>query len=627
MASGTGSSRRGKIVFLSLITLLIMSVGSCLTGWFLAEQRFFDQLAAQVSKDSPSSGFPAQPDPTQATGPAPTDTPSPGFTSSPVPPATPTPSPTTNPWVESHLASMTLDQKVGQMIMMGVTGTQITQDTCALLREVQPGAVIYTGENTIDPDQVRRLSQDLQDCMREVSDIPLIVAVDHEGQYVTRFQSGVTIFPAAQALGAVGDANLAYRVAKASGQELGYAGINMVLGPDADVLTNLDNGVIAERSFGGDPQAVARMVGASVQGYLDAGLLSALKHFPGHGGVSEDSHLQLPVDPANRQSLEETYLPPFRQGIGAGAQAVMFSHVAFPALDPEARPSSLSAPVVDLLRQDLHFDGIALTDAIEMGAITGSGLSVPEASLQAAQAGIDMIMVTSPGQAVPIHNRLLQATNQGELSLTRINQAVGHVLKAKASGSLSFQPGNQTPPDWQADRQLAYEAGYRSVAVLKNEQSVIPLPNSIHSILIIAPEDDWGMDQILSQTLEQAGFAPQMIHFSAPSNGSVQGGALQQQALDQAQQVDLTIFLSWDAHLNRLQNGDEWQTQLIQNLLGAGTPLIWGSLKSPTDLLEAPQASSFIATFGTTPGQLQALADILVGKLVSSAKNPFPALP
>lgn len=569
-----------------------------------------------------------EPRPAETLTPTGTPTPvlTPTHTHTPLP--TPTTTPAVDPWVDSLLAVLTLSQKIGQMIMTGVDEKAITPTTCQLIQQTSPGAIVYRKVNADSPDQLRQFSAALQECAQSAPGIPLFIAIDHEGQYVTRFESGVTVFPAALAQGATGGPGNAYRVSLAASQELAFSGINMVLGPVADVLMDYDNTVISQRSFGGDPQQVGLFVAQSVMGYIQGGVTPVLKHFPGHGGVSGDSHYTQPVDTADIQAVENFYLPPFIAGLEAGAPVVMFSHVVFPSIDESEQPASISGPTVRLLRDGLSFQGIVLTDSMGMGAITGRGLNVPEASVKAVLAGVDILLITSPQLARGTHERLLLAVQHGEIPVEMVDDAVRRILTVKSTQGLKAFPIQAAPPpDWAANANLAYEVGYRSVLVLRDDADLVPLSPEMKSILIVGPTDGWGLYPVLTAALQDHGYAPQVIIYSNPWNGAVPEQGYLQTLPAQAAQHDLVMMLTWEAHLNRMRFGDSWQAQLVNQFLSGDYPVIIVALKSPTDIIEFPHAPAYLATLGTNQGQIQALADILVSRWNPTGLNPLPGIP
>src|SRR5438876_8759991 len=227
---------------------------------------------------------------------------------------------------------MTLEEQIGQLLMVGFWGTTPSLEIIDLIQRYHVGNIILFSRNIRDARQVLELTQSLQMIAKEAGQrYPLLIAIDQENGIVQRLGEAATIFPGNMALGAIGSEEIAYRVAKATGIELKALGINMNLAPVVDINNNPANPVIGVRSFGEDPSLVARLGTAMVKGYRAAGILSCLKHFPGHGDTTTDSHLALPVIPYTLQRLETLELIPFRGGIEAGAGSVMIAHVSFPA--------------------------------------------------------------------------------------------------------------------------------------------------------------------------------------------------------------------------------------------------------------------------------------------------------
>jgi len=363
-----------------------------------------------------------------------------------------------------------------------------------------------------------------------------------------------------------------------------------------------------------------------VLGYRTAGLVPVLKHFPGHGGVAADSHYSLPVDSASLETLRSTYLPPFQRGIGAGAMVVMFSHVSFPQIDPAGLPASISPAINNLLRQDMGFQGVVLTDSLGMGAITGE-TSIPEASLQAVLAGTDMLLITSPEIALQARDRLFNAVQSGELPAGLVDAAVRRILAAKAAaGQNSYPLPQPAAPDWAGNANLAYQVGYQAVTLLRDEANLLPLSGD--SVLLIGPPDAWGMYPRLEAALAQRGITNIARYiYSGPWNGAVAETGYLTSMPANAAYYDFTIVLTWQSHLNRLLYGDSFQPTLVNNLLATGRPVVVVALKSPVDILDFPSAPTYLATFGTTSGQIQALADILVGNADPVGTIPLTGLP
>jgi beta-N-acetylhexosaminidase len=562
------------------------------------------------------------------TQPSSVETATPSASASSTAPAVPTAAVQAGDWVEAALAGMSLEQKIGQMLVISLDGEQLSPEMCQLVQGLAPGGVIYGWQNVANPHQVRSLSAGLQGCAEAAGSPPLLLTLDHEGQYINRFDEVATMFPAALALGAAGDPELAGQVALAAGRELAYSGVNMVLGPVADVLLDYDNGVVSQRTFGGDTELVSRFVARSVSGYREAGVIAALKHFPGHGGVAGDSHDELPVDQADLPTLESAYLPPFRSGIEAGAQVVMFAHVAYPRVSGSELPATHSLEIVRLLRQGLGFQGIIISDAMNMKGVTGGGkISVQKASLEAVKAGVDLLLITAPGQVQRTYDFLLDAAREGDLPAERVDSAVRYILNVKAASGLSAFPLPQPPePDWQANANLALEAGRRSLTLYYDDAGVVPLPAGVQKILVIAPESDWEFYPILEAALAQRVADPEFVYYPEPWSAPVDDGGALEALPAKAAGADLVLFFTWQVHLNRVDFDDDWQSEMAQRLVDTGKPVVIVSLKSPTDLLGLPRAAAFLAMFGTTTGQSQALLDALTGSWEPVGQNPLPNL-
>ncbi len=282
--------------------------------------------------------------------------------------------------------------------------------------------------NLDNPAQVRRLTSGLQRAALELpAGVPMLIGIDQEHGVVTRMREGMTLLPTAMAFGAIDDPELTERAATVSATELSALGINLIFAPDADVITDPDNQVIGSRSYGSDPELVARHVAATVTGIEQAGVASALKHFPGHGRTSTDSHEALPVLTQSMEQLRSEDLLPFEAGIAAGTRFVMSGHLDVQAIDPGV-PASLSSRVlVDLLREQLGFDGVVITDSLQMEPVARFGPE--EAAVRALLAGNDILLMPSDLDAA--YHGLLEALHSGRLPRERLVEAVTRIITAK----------------------------------------------------------------------------------------------------------------------------------------------------------------------------------------------------
>ncbi|MEP9363227.1 glycoside hydrolase family 3 N-terminal domain-containing protein [Nocardioides sp. CN2-186] len=315
-------------------------------------------------------------------------------------------------------------------------GTTLPGDYAALLAEGL-GGICYFGSNTADgPGAVAALSAAIL-----AANPRAVIAVDEEGGDVTRLHAmdgSPVLGPAA--LGAADDLDLTYETGRLIGAELAAAGINLDLGPVADVNTNPDNPVIGTRSFGTDPERVAEHVAAWVHGLQDAGVAACAKHFPGHGDTAQDSHLALPVIDVDLDTLAARELLPFATSVEAGIASVMTSHIVVSAIDPEL-PATLSKPVLDLLRERLSYDGVIVSDALDMaGASAGRG--IPEAAVLSLAAGADLLCI-GPDKPVALVREtqaaIVDAVRTGRLSEERLREAGARIAQLRGLDSRQLE--------------------------------------------------------------------------------------------------------------------------------------------------------------------------------------------
>jgi beta-glucosidase-like glycosyl hydrolase len=398
-------------------------------------------------------------------------------------------------WVAQTQAKLSLDDRIGQLIAPAFDSTYLPSDSdeferlARVVRESHAGAVIAFGGvepapqvllnptyGTVVLGQPLALATTLNR-LQAIAATPLLATADFEFGAGMRI-AGATRFPRAMAIGAAGDEQLAFEAGRITAIEGRAMGVHVNFAPVADVNNNARNPVINTRSFGEDPTRVGALVAAYVRGLQQAGMIATLKHFPGHGDTETDSHLGLPIITHPRDRLEALELPPFRAGLAAGAGAVMVAHIELPELDPAKAPATFSRAVItDLLRRDLAFDGLVVTDAMKMDAITR--LTSPgDAAVRAVDAGADLVL-DSP-DPVAAFAALKAAVAGGRISTHRIDASVTRVLRAKARLGLHRQ--RRVDPEsvplavggrrHQAAARLISE---RSLTLIKDEGNRVPL--------------------------------------------------------------------------------------------------------------------------------------------------------
>lgn len=368
--------------------------------------------------------------------------------STPTPALTPVPEP--DPLAE-QLAAMTVEEKVGQLLIGGFEGTEIGDQATRLVQEYQVGGLILYGRNIAGAGQLVTLTNGLKALNGD--GIPLFLSIDQEGGGVDRMPPEVRRTPGAYCVGQTGSVPAAQSYGDVLAAECAAFGLNLDFAPVLDVWSNPGNTVIGQRAFSADARTVAGLGPAAARRMMDQGIIPAVKHFPGHGDTAVDSHVGLPVVDKSLDELEKTELIPFRaaiQSAGTDGQvpAVMVAHILLTQLDPE-RPASLSPAVVTgLLREELGFAGAVLTDDLTMGAVTQS-YGLGEAAVLAVEAGCDILLVCHGPDSVPaVRTALLEAAASGRITAERLDESVYRILRLKTEYALTNEP--VSPPDLEA---------------------------------------------------------------------------------------------------------------------------------------------------------------------------------
>lgn len=395
----------------------------------------------------------------------PDGSPAPAPSATPTRTATPTPTkPPPLPWGPTRdeyaraaaiVAATPVEEQAGQVI---VTQYSTVDAAAQLVDDLHLGGVIVMEENVASPDQVRSDIAALQQVAARP--YPLIVGVDQEGGTVARVGSPATEFPTLMTLGAARDPMLARRVARASGEELRALGFTMVFAPVADVTTGPDDPTIGSRSASSSPAVVSEIVTGSLAGYADAGIVAVAKHFPGHGSVPADSHQELPVQTATLAHLRSRDFVPFQSAADAGAPAVMVGHIDVRAVDA-GTPSSVSAPVVGLLREELGFDGLVVTDAHNMAAVA-RGYGSGDAAVRSLAAGADVVLMPLDVRAA--HAEIVAAVTDGRLPAARLAEAATRGVALMLHAAAGKEPPAPTVVGSHAA--VSYEASLAGLTVV-----------------------------------------------------------------------------------------------------------------------------------------------------------------
>lgn len=525
------------------------------------------------------------------------------------------------------LNEMTLEEQIGQLFMVGFAGTEPSQGIIDMISRYRVGGIILFSRNVRDTRQVLELTRSLQDIAHTAGHrYPLLIAIDQENGMVQRLGRGATQFPGNMALGAVGSEQMVYDVALATGRELRALGLNMNLAPVVDVNNNPANPVIGVRSFGEDPHQVARLAAAAVRGYREAGVIATLKHFPGHGDTAVDSHLSLPTLPFSLQRLENVELVPFRAGIEAGAESVMSAHIAFPAITGQADLPATLAPAIirGLLREKLGFNGLVISDCLEMQAVAET-VGIARGSVLALQAGIDLVLISH------LYSRqqsgiaaVMEAVQLGVLPEETVRQAVERVLLLK-SQHLSWENlPSDSVPSWVGGaehRQLRDRAYELSTTLVRNDDGLIPLHLQPHERIVVLSSAKDMRTQAEDRRYSTVFFVESIQQYHAnvepvtiPANITAQEAL--EQVLSATSQTDLILMVTVNAIL------DVQQTELMRSLLQAGRRVIGLAVGIPYDLLAFPQLRTYLVTYESTDPALAAATRVLFGQVEPKGHLP-----
>jgi beta-N-acetylhexosaminidase len=535
-------------------------------------------------------------------------------------------------WVETTLRKMSLRQKLGQLLMVPCFGEFTSTESGEykrLVRQVQEnhvGGFIIEARRTprgIERSRVYPTAVLLNQLQR-LTKVPLLVGADCEAGAAMRLDEA-TAFPSAMAVAATGDPRNAYAIGKIAASEARAAGVHLIFAPVADVNNNPENPIINIRSFGEDPRRVAEFVTQFVRGVEENGALATAKHFPGHGDVDVDSHLSLAVVPGDRQRLESVELVPFCAAIAAGASAVMSGHLAVPAFEPDPNlPASLSEKILTgLLRKELGFRGLTVSDALDMEGVT-SNYAPGEIAVRAVAAGTDLLLFPPDPEASLA--ALENAIRQGRLPMERIDDAVRHILQAKAK--LGLQNNRLVDIDGLSERfappefsRRAQEIADRGVTLLRDRARLFPLDATrpLRLLLVVVSADPdpypglaleneirWRVDSLDVLRADTSFVKVRTLTLPSPESYDLAVAALFVRVADRKGNVGLP---------------DE-EAAFVERLLANGKPVVVACLGSPYLIERFPAAPTWLAAFATQSVAQRAVARALFGQIAVEGRIP-----
>jgi len=535
-------------------------------------------------------------------------------------------------WVAQTLKSMTLEEKLGQLVMVFYYGGFLAAESPEykdLLRQVEQnhlgGFVVQTRGTPlgIERSQVYPTAV-LANHLQSHAKIPLLIGADFERGTAMRLDEG-TSFPLAMAVAATGSPQDAYTVGRITAIEARAAGVHWVFAPVADVNSNPDNPIINTRSFGEDPRRVAEFVAAFVRGVEENGALATAKHFPGHGDTSTDSHLDLPTVRGDRARLERVELAPFRAAIAAGVSTIMTGHLAVPAIEPNPDvPATLSPKILtELLRRQMGFDGVVVTDALDMGGVT---VRYPpaEVAVRSILAGVDVLLVPPTPEAALA--ALAEAVASARIPKSRIDEAVTRVLRAKAHlglhkkklvdlNAIAAQFGQ---PEF---LRQAQDIADRGVTLLRDAPHALPLdatrPMRVLLVVISGDSDPYPGEDLERESHRRVDSLEvvrtdtkfvkvETVKLPPPDSYDVAIAALFVRVADRKGTVGLP----------------EDQAALVNELLTTRKPVVVAAFGSPYLIERFPAAKTWLAVFSTFDVAQRAAARALFGQVAVSGRLP-----
>ncbi len=527
-------------------------------------------------------------------------------------------------WTDRVLKSLSIREKIAQLIQIRVPGKFINIHSPEFeaikeqIRQNHIGGVVLFAGNVYE-------SAVLLNELQTVSKLPLLVSADFERGASFRI-ADTTSFPWTMALGAAGSEQLAYQEGFITGKESRALGVHWIFAPVMDVNNNPENPVINIRSFGEDPQLVARLGSAFIRGAKQAGVLTTAKHFPGHGDTATDSHIGLPVVESDMARLQSIEFEPFRSAIEAGVDAIMTAHVAVPQITGEPEePATLSSKMLTgILQNTLKFQGLVVTDALEMAGITNRywcGL----AAVRAIQAGADVLLL--PLDTTVAINEVERAVRRGDISETRIDQSVRKVLNAKSQLKLhqnrivSINQIGRTVASLQ-NLKSAQEIADRSITVLKDHQHLLPINPATETrifSLVLASDLETSPGSVFQAEMRRR--FPSLR--TAWGNAQISNELLA--TIDKAAAQSDLIVLST---LVRLSSGQaaisvpENQKIILKKLTDTGKPLIWMAFGNPYVLPLSPGIGTYMCTFSYADVSQVAAAKALAGEIEVAGRMP-----
>lgn len=518
---------------------------------------------------------------------------------------------------------MDIGRLVGQKLLFAFHGREIpSPDIKIAFEKYHPGGItLFRSLNMGSLAQLRELTTSLQQLARRLDMPPLLIATDQEGGQLMAVGEG-TPLPGNMALGATRSRELARKAGEVLGRELSALGVNVNYAPCADVNVNPENPVVGTRSFGEDSELVADLTAAMIEEIQSQGVAATVKHFPGHGDTASDSHHGPGIVPHSLERLHAVELPPFKAALRAGVKLVMTAHLGIPSIDGlQAPPATLSPNVINgLLRRDLGFDGVVVTDALNMRAIR-QGELLGEDALRAAKAGADLLLVTSdPLDQTRVYEALIDGVQTGQLTVDELQASAALISRLK-----TWLSENATQPDLSVVRsdahmKVADEIAEGSITLVRDHARLLPLrldKEKRIAVIVPTPQDLTPAD---TSSYVQPRLADFVREYHARTDGFNISFAPDEQEvasmLESMRGYDVIVAGTLNAYAG------EKQAEFVRQLLRSGKPVVVVAMRLPYDLAAFPQASTFLCTYSILEPSMRAAGQVLFG--FREAKGRLP---
>ena len=510
------------------------------------------------------------------------------------------------------LKKLTLEEKIGQMFLYGFKGKRANEDVKGIIEEYKPGGVILFTRNVESESQLLDLNNEIKKESFSVTGIPAFIAIDQEGGKVLRIKNFGTVLPGNMNLGATRSSALSFLAGKLTAIDLEMLGINMNLAPVLDVNTNARNEVIGVRSFGDDPNMVASLGAAYIRGLQSRRVSATAKHFPGHGNTSGDSHFETPQLNRTEQLLRDVDLKPFISAIHDDVDAIMTAHISVPSVDPSKKPATLSHIIItELLRKNMGYNGLVITDDMEMRAVLGDG-GIGKATVEAVQAGCDMITIVWTDSAKKeAYRSLLSAVKKNIITEDRIDESVKRILSVKIKRDLF---NNAKDPKIEEVReivgnklhqQISHLIAQKSITLVKNLSNTIPVKTK-GKFVVISPFS------YLSSELKSYGLNNTFLKVNVKMRKNERRNVLKD-ALNMSEYISGYIVAAVDESQATL--ADELKRQ-------SNKPVIVASLDSPYIYSSDNKADAYICSYSFRSQAIRALAKVITGEAEALGKLP-----